>query len=433
MPKLKIFISHSSPKPAKDLRLQSIATALEAAEFVPWYDKRNLGYGKPWYRQVARAMNGCDAALLLLDADALASEYVKHETSVLSNRALTEEGFHFFIVLLDEQISRTSLGQGSLRAARIGEMQIWRPKAEELAENDKLAATLAEKVKMEIGRGDGFKSDRRRENIASEMKDCLKEINDDALVRALEAAERQTGRRFRELWNLIAQNNPERRRWLLANWFVNEAEAGLQPVIDFLQPLHGPLQTSRYYRRFLYLLEAAEAYWLGSPDARCPICDLTSKANRGGIVAINGRHIPSYTINAFAHRALTPDTDFIIIVCDDGTLSMSDVVRAIVKKVEDTNPGRPTTKDTVRIFTERWPTICVLPKGFVGGAKDTEELDTLRATYASIVFVVWPGEALRGAAVPGTLRRIDPEVDVAMEDRRYNDSLTLNAMLSFSK
>jgi hypothetical protein len=50
-------------------------------------------------------------------ADALASEYVKHETSVLSNRAHTEKGFHVFIVLLDEQISRTSLGQGTLRAA----------------------------------------------------------------------------------------------------------------------------------------------------------------------------------------------------------------------------------------------------------------------------------------------------------------------------
>jgi TIR domain len=429
MPRLKIFISHSSPSPAADRRLRAIATALRA-EFTPWYDKRDMRYGKPWYRQVAKHMNGCDAALLLLDRNALNSDYVKHETSILSNRALTEDEFRFFIVLLDDQISRTSLGQGSLRAARIGEMQIWRPTAKELAQDNELAASLAEKINIEIGKGDGVKADARREDIAGEIKECLDDISDDAFGRALEATSRRTGRQFGELWGLIADNNPTRRRWLLANWFVNEAEAGLQPIIDFLKPLHGALQNARRQKRLLYLIEAADAYWLGNPDARCPISALTGDVNRGGIVAVNGKHVSGYTIKAFAHRALTPDTRFIIVVCDDGTLSRSDAVRAIVNKFEAENPARPMTEDTVRHLTKTGlPTICVLPKGFVAGTKDTVELDALRDTFGSIVFVVWPGEVLKEAAVPSTLYRIDPEVDVATEGRRYNDSLTLNSVL----
>ena len=64
MPRPTIFISHSSREAAAQARIEAIATALER-QFDPWLDRKSIRFGKPWHPQIAQALMGCDAALVL--------------------------------------------------------------------------------------------------------------------------------------------------------------------------------------------------------------------------------------------------------------------------------------------------------------------------------------------------------------------------------
>ncbi len=434
MPKPKIFISHSSPTPAADRRLRTIVDALSKS-FAPWIDQRNVKIGKQWYQQIEKQMKACDAAVLLFDAASLKSDYVRHEVSVLSNRAHTENSFSFFVVMLDEKIVSDGIGKGSLRAARLGDMQMWRPTAKQMASDILLAEALAEEIEAEIGRGDLERFDPRRQRLVLGLKECFDAISDDAFDNALDTTMRQTRHSFGDMWKLMADNSGalqpdirgERRRWLLAAWFVNQAEAGLEPIIQFFKPLYGAIQNSRRQKELLRLVFGAEAYWLGVSDGSCPITALTAADDRGGLVAINGRYVPKYTLEAFAHRALAPE-NFVLIVCDDGVLSKEQVIESIMSRFRTLDPlvELDIVSHTTRVGA---PTICVLPRRFVSGPNDNAELEELRATFRSIVFVLWPGEALEGAAIPDSVRRIDPEVDINVEHRRYADAFALKAVV----
>ena len=426
MPRPTIFISHSSKGDDALARLEAVAEALDK-EFQTWIDRHSLRFGKLWHPQVAEAMASCDAAVVLLDGSAMRSDYVRHEISVVMNRVETEKGFKVFAVILDPKVSRTSLSKKRLRASRVGEMQIWRPNAGELADHTKMAASLAAKIRTEIGRAGS--ADPRRERITGKIKRSLN-VADDAFLEALEAMEGRTGQRVDTLRDAIVGKNPERRRWLLAAWFVDQAERELRPILDFLKPFYSELRSSQDQKTLFEMIDAADAYWISASDRDCPICLRTLHGNHGGVVAINGTHVADYTVSRFAHRALSPDTKFILVRCHAGA-SKDEVITSIRQKLGE--PGNPKTEDEVRTLTAEVPTICVLPPRFIAGTDDTDDLDDLCDQFKSIVFIVWPGDTMDNMFVPKRVAQINPHVDLKIEARRHGDWKTFNLVIGALK
>ncbi|HYH87182.1 MAG TPA: toll/interleukin-1 receptor domain-containing protein [Pyrinomonadaceae bacterium] len=86
MDKPRVFISHSTGKdPDARKVLDALSEGLEG-EFAVRVDKDHLKLGVYWRNTLNTWIGGCDAAVLLLSTDALASQFVAYEASILTFR-----------------------------------------------------------------------------------------------------------------------------------------------------------------------------------------------------------------------------------------------------------------------------------------------------------------------------------------------------------
>ncbi|HEX6184620.1 MAG TPA: toll/interleukin-1 receptor domain-containing protein [Pyrinomonadaceae bacterium] len=86
MDKPRVFISHST---TKDPEAAAVRDALSAAlkdKFAVRVDKEHLKLGEGWRHTLNTWIGGCDAAVVLLSKDALESQFVAYEASILTFR-----------------------------------------------------------------------------------------------------------------------------------------------------------------------------------------------------------------------------------------------------------------------------------------------------------------------------------------------------------
>lgn len=74
-----LFLSYCSND--SDLR-DSVVMELEDAGYTMWYDQRSIKKGHSYQGEIKRAIDGCDAVVLLLTHDAEASRDVRREVSL---------------------------------------------------------------------------------------------------------------------------------------------------------------------------------------------------------------------------------------------------------------------------------------------------------------------------------------------------------------
>lgn len=80
---MKVFISHTQT----DRRLaRKVASGLKASGFDVWDDTRILP-GQNWAEEIAQALRECEAMVVLLTPDALASRFVQSEISYALGQA----------------------------------------------------------------------------------------------------------------------------------------------------------------------------------------------------------------------------------------------------------------------------------------------------------------------------------------------------------
>jgi hypothetical protein len=117
MKKPRIFISHSTPdEPGRVLTPEqvhsksvrdAIAESLEAAQFSVLLDRIGLKPGDRWASKLTAWMTSCDAAVAIISDEAIASDFVASELSVLSVRADTDRHFTLIPVrLVDPEVFR---------------------------------------------------------------------------------------------------------------------------------------------------------------------------------------------------------------------------------------------------------------------------------------------------------------------------------------
>ena len=129
-----VFLSHSSRirqeselRPGDSLRrhtyrkkylrqlLSCLDEQLDAAGFPTWLDRLDMGEGENFDTLIYDALGRCQAAVILIDRDALDSDYVRKEVTILHWRKVVGDSIYLLPVLLgdvtDEDLRESELGR----------------------------------------------------------------------------------------------------------------------------------------------------------------------------------------------------------------------------------------------------------------------------------------------------------------------------------
>jgi pimeloyl-ACP methyl ester carboxylesterase len=97
-----VFISHSAKSDVSKKRLDSLTKALIDEGLTPWVDEDRIEVGDQWNVKITQALKECRVGIVLLDRDALSSDFVKYEFSALNWRRKGEAGFILYILIADD-------------------------------------------------------------------------------------------------------------------------------------------------------------------------------------------------------------------------------------------------------------------------------------------------------------------------------------------
>jgi hypothetical protein len=86
MDKPRVFISHSTTKDPEAAAVRDALSAALREKFAVRVDKEHLKLGEGWRHTLNTWIGGCDAAVVLLSKDALESQFVAYEASILTFR-----------------------------------------------------------------------------------------------------------------------------------------------------------------------------------------------------------------------------------------------------------------------------------------------------------------------------------------------------------
>ena len=96
MPKTRLFISHSSPEAPALARLTDLHAQLSGLGYEVLLNRTFIRSGDEWRNRIHVMLAECQAAIILLDAAALASPWVLKESTILSWRK-DLEGEEFYL------------------------------------------------------------------------------------------------------------------------------------------------------------------------------------------------------------------------------------------------------------------------------------------------------------------------------------------------
>lgn len=103
---VKVFISHSTSGDPQTAELRdAIEGGLKARQYDVLLDVHIRRLGEPWQLKLATFLGECDAALVLVNADALDSRWVRRETNILHWRKSLHPGMVLITVLVGDVTS----------------------------------------------------------------------------------------------------------------------------------------------------------------------------------------------------------------------------------------------------------------------------------------------------------------------------------------
>jgi hypothetical protein len=115
-----VFISHKVDDPATVAFLADLRPALAALNCEVWIDQ-DLSAGQDWRQGLSNWMARCSCSVLLISREALKSDWIFEEASVLSWRQKQDENFMLFPVEL-EGLTEGEIGESRLKVV----LDIWR-------------------------------------------------------------------------------------------------------------------------------------------------------------------------------------------------------------------------------------------------------------------------------------------------------------------
>lgn len=221
--------------------LEELQGKLEGEGFDVWWDRLNLRGGDVFDALIYDALALCDAAIVLVDRDALDSNYVRREVTILTFRASVGDGLTILPVLLggvtDKELADSPLGRNTDLHTRLPV----RPQAKKTNVTNapgivnEIVAALADRLESKANRLDSL-TRRWIEDISF----LLSGLSDDLLWRAAQSLGES-----RSEW--LRNENKQRAiaASLLGSDKLDDVYAALREVVDWLAPHHAKLTVER--------------------------------------------------------------------------------------------------------------------------------------------------------------------------------------------
>lgn len=143
----------------------------------PKLDHLDIAMGDRWRQTIAWWLSACQAAVVLLSEEAIASPWVRYELSVLSNRALLERNVRLVLVYLGVSPADVHRRPG-FEPFQLGEVQSYHEIPDDNPDEDTLAALV--KSIHEVAEVDDPPVDR----LVARVRDELQEVASDRVANA---------------------------------------------------------------------------------------------------------------------------------------------------------------------------------------------------------------------------------------------------------
>jgi hypothetical protein len=400
---VRIFVSHSSkdialtravcqelgsPDPAGRTCETAVAVDILA-------DYARLQDGAPWPKQLHEWLAKSHAGLILLTKDALASDWVLKEATILTWRQTLEDRFKVFVVA-----DPTVVTADALKTHRYAPLSM--PSIQWIDSLD--AGTIAARVRQAIG---AAPTPTLFERMVGELTDLLSETVKPNTLRTL--AERL--RVDPPAWD------PQRRegdQYLeeIARRLLSESLGGFNGVNDVIAELVKTVQVEP----LIDILDFIAPYWVDAEVAG------RLRALRGrrppGAAALNTT-LPTHSGLMYIRRAHHMGYDYLLpdVAGGDAGRTAAEISEQICNWVRGRSYA-PATADenAVRDALKAWPTpiYVVLPERV-----DPDVLVDLRTWFESVIFVMPTGPSLDPDERFADVDWLQPVLDSAIEKREH--------------
>jgi hypothetical protein len=398
-PLLRIFVSHSS----KDRQLTGDVCALLRPADAParrgydvQVDQRDLEDGKPWPKQLHVWMAGCDAALLLLTKDAVASPWVLKEATILSWRLSLDPSFRLFTAIAP------GVDDALLRAHRFEPLHlgtIQRTDALNAAGDALDAAKIAAAVAETLGQQRNGRT--LHERIVGVLSDVLTDVKPNTLRTIAEKVQATPpdwdpagDRRAQYIEAIAAQ---------LLSESLGQYGGVDRLIEDLIQTADPPLAGK--------VLKRVAPFWVDGEAAGRLARAMATAPSR--VTALNGRRVPVFTAEMYLWRAFPLGYRKAVPL---GGGSAGDYVGHYRREICDSfrakfYPNLTAAEIVEKLRTRGGDYIAVLPEKPPLPA----DLERLRDEFGTLHFLVWTGEKLSLGDDFTAVERLLPELDLDSE------------------
>jgi TIR domain len=398
----RLFVSHSSrSEPARE-RLRALIKALKKGDdhVEVLYDKAVIREGLPWRDEIDGMLAECDAAIVLITADALASPWVLKEGTILRwrydqefDRARRRPGFELVPVLWS-----------GADGAALRKHPLWRPldlPAVQYAQEDDPAA-LAGRIQRLLAP----LAERLRPSpldlIAADLVDLLSAASPMRLAQAAAAlGEEVPGGRL----------DRERLAYAIARWTLRQPPPALNALVDALARLGEGLPAENARR----MIDAVAHFWVAS-EAAAWLLQADPQAPSCRDLALACAY-PADTVRQYverAHRPWKPPT-LVALNAITGGDQVDDIAAELRREMHRRFNFDPATIDEKLADAQRRFFVALpLPD-------DPAVVRALQARYPRVTFIFTVARGHPVAAMPAGVEWVEPDLDPELEEGVQRD------------
>jgi hypothetical protein len=425
----RLFLSHSSKDAAlttavsQQLRTPAAGTAFEPIidyEKIPNYDvlvdQERLARGRYWPTQLHEWLARCHAGVVLLTEDAVKSAWVLKETSIMEWRLDRDPTFRLFIARFP-QVSDALLNENKFNAldlSRIHQIKLPDPGGDTPDQyRERAAPLIAETLRTELGNVVPQKT--WFDEMVGTLGDLLEDLKTDTLQAVAERVHAEP-----PAWSATED---ARRQYIeeIARKMLSGQLGGFGGVHDLIGVLAktmDPVPARKFLNRIApYWVDAMAATQLRRLS-RCP------EPRPAGI---NGAFVSDYTGEMYVRRAHFMAVDFILpeVGGGDSGTGPDHIEQQICQWFRDRKLARGSNAAIrAKLENPESPVYVVLPDRL-----DNLAMKELRRRFKRVTFIMPVGEKLIPDDALEDFEWIEPECDVALEQKHEGEFFTARAFL----
>lgn len=408
----QIFVSHSAKDRFAESVRDRLVEKLREKGLTPLVDKE-IRPGERWRARLDHWIGCCHGAVFLFSREAVDSDWVRKEATILTWRKALHPHLHLIPVLLGD-VSREELTTRYLRTIEVNEIE-W------IEAGNLSAEQLVEKIVDLFPSSTELTKDQNDPGLRDwieQVTDCLKDVRQPALERAAQLLQIEVGdwQGFCDFPVAIAHHLLHRR--------LEEVEDAVRELLKGMH-LASPSRES--------LCRLLRPLWVEEEAARC-ILPATRHEEKERLLAINTQL--QETGECYIRRA-TCSAQGIPILATSGTFG-EDTVGGVLKEFEKAClerflgrtwrrfPEGVRQKILQKSLREQLPAFFLVPEQ----ALQREALEALRSRYPTATFVLLSGTSFPDRATLNLprLKLIHPELNEDEEVEAWARILALEGL-----